>query len=573
MSPFHKDLYGILLISTCFEIIRLSGPFIFGKILDLLVQSQGNLNFQTALVIIAGLGGVRILSLAIDYITDFIILGLLIRTERYISTVTFKKFLDLSLDYHEKVATGKKISLLNKGTDRVIDLVEGYAFEFQPIILQLIVSSILMYFTNWWIATAFTISLFPFLFITYKINQATNDLRIKRHDAYETSSAEIGDAMTNITVVKAFAQENRENSSFSSLRELIKDIFIKEFRKRLVSGFLRSLLMEFFYISMIILGLYQVTKGDLTIGSMVFLINLVERGYSNIYRLGRIYQRVADAAEPVDRITNLLHQKSTVTNSQKPIIYIDMKGKISFRHVTFAYKKKRVLKNLTFTIPQGSFTALVGKSGSGKSTIAKLLSRYYDPVKGEIIIDDKYRLKDLDLDTFRNQCAVVFQDSPIPNRRIWEVIAYSAGNTNFAQVKEQVIKAAKLAYAHEFITEFDQGYHAEVGERGVRLSGGQKQRLAIARALFANPKILIMDEPTSHLDTLSESLIQKALEDLSKEHSFTKIIIAHRLSTVQKADQILVMEKGQLVEKGTHRELLQKNGVYANIVSHSELKN
>ena len=167
---------------------------------------------------------------------------------------------------------------------------------------------------------------------------------------------------------------------------------------------------------------------------------------------------------------------------------------------------------------------------------------------------------------------MVFQDSPVPNRKIWEVISYSAGKKNFASVRSKVYKAAKLSYSDEFITELPEGYQTQVGERGVKLSGGQKQRLAIARALFANPKILIMDEPTSHLDTHSESLIQQALKDLSKERSFTKIIIAHRLSTVQQADQILVMDKGKLVERGNHKSLLTKKGIYAQIVAQSELK-
>lgn len=247
-------------------------------------------------------------------------------------------------------------------------------------------------------------------------------------------------------------------------------------------------------------------------------------------------------------------------------------GRVSFRHVTFAYTKKRVLKNVSFTIPTGSFTALVGKSGSGKSTVAKLLSRYYDPISGAIMIDGKYNLKDLDLDTYRQQTAVVFQDSPVANRKIWEVISYAAGQVEFNEVRNRVYEAAKLSYADEFISELPNGYQTQIGERGVKLSGGQKQRLAIARALFAQPKILIMDEPTSHLDTHSESLIQQALKDLSKERSFTKIIIAHRLSTVKNADQILVMEKGRVVERGTHKHLLNKNGVYAKIVAQSELK-
>ena len=326
------------------------------------------------------------------------------------------------------------------------------------------------------------------------------------------------------------------------------------------------------YAVLLIVGIFEIRAGYITVGSLVFLISLTERAYSNIFQLGWIYERAIDASEPVDRVISLLAQKPTITNSPNAIVLKDITGRVSFKHVSFAYNRKRVLKNASFTIPAGSFTALVGKSGGGKSTIAKLLSRYYDPQSGSIVIDSKYNLRDLDLDTYRGKTAVVFQDSPVPNRKIWEVIAYSAGKTEFAEVKNRVYAAAKQAFADEFIIQLSDGYQTLIGERGVKLSGGQRQRLAIARALFAEPKILIMDEPTSHLDIHSESLIQEALKNLSSERSFTKIIIAHRLSTVKSADQILVVEKGKIAERGTHRALLARNGVYAKIVAQSGLK-
>lgn len=572
MRPFHRDLYIILVITTIFQVVRMGGPYLFGKILDLLISSNGLLTWHTAFVIIAGLGGVRFLSMIVDYLTDVTIVRLLWKAERHVSNSTFSKLLELSMDYHEKENTGAKITLVNKGREKFIDLLVAYGFEFQPIVLQLVISCILISLTSWEIGLLFSLSLLPFIFITFKIYSSTSGLRAKRHDAYEISGSEIGDTITNITVVKAFAQETREQTSFQKLWNQIKDLNSQEFSRHMITGFGRSVITEIFYIILLIIGVYQIQHGSLTVGGLVFLISLVERSYSHVYRLGRIYERAIDAAEPVDRITALLHQKATVKNSDNPIIPQHLNGQIRFENVRFAYRKKTVLDDVNFNIPAGSFTALVGKSGSGKSTIAKLLSRYYDPVDGQIIIDNKYDLKQLDISAFRQQTAVVFQDSPVPSRRIWEVISYSAGHQSFAAVKDRVEQAAKLAHAHEFILELDNGYHTQIGERGVRLSGGQRQRLAIARALFAQPSILIMDEPTSHLDTLSESLIQQALEDISKQRAFTKIVIAHRLSTVQHADQILVMDKGRLVESGTHQQLLNKNGVYAQIVHQSELK-
>lgn len=572
MKPFHRDFYNIALITIVFQVVRMAGPYIFGKILDLLISTKGLLSLQTAGLVVGGLIGVRVLSLILDYIIDIVLVRLLWKSEQYVSRQTFNKFLELSLDYHEKENTGNKINVVNKGRDKLIDLLATYGWNFQPVVIQLVVSAVLMVFVNWIFGLIFTLSLIPFIFNMYKTYQNTQILRAKRHDAYEQSAGEIGDTLTNITVVKAFAQENREAEVFSSIWDQIKALSVREFKLHMTNGFLRSLSIELMYAVLLIVGIYEIRGNYITVGSLVFLISLTERAYSNIFQLGWIYERAIDASEPVSRVITLLSEKPTIVNSPNAVIPASVKGAVSFKHVTFAYNKKRVLRNVSFTIPAGSFTALVGKSGGGKSTIAKLLSRYYDPQGGSIIIDDRYDLRDLDLDSYRQATAVVFQDSPVQNRKVWEVISYAAGKTEFLSVRDRIYKAAKLAYADEFITELPDGYNTLIGERGVKLSGGQRQRLAIARALFGQPKILIMDEPTSHLDLHSESLIQKALIDLSQERSFTKIIIAHRLSTVQKADQILVMDKGRVVERGTHKQLINKDGVYAKIVAQSGLK-
>lgn len=572
LKPFHKQLFLLSLITVFFELGILAGPYVFGKILDILIATKGLISFETSLLVIGGLVAIRLFTLIMDYVRDILIVRLLWRSERHISTIAYNKLLELSIDYHEKVNTGSKINLVNKGKDKMIDLIAAFSWEFEPIVSKIILTSIVILIVSWVFGLVFIVSVIPFLFITFKTFQITRPLRMKRHDIYEISSGEIGDTITNITVVKAFAQEEREKTSFGSLWENVLNISGREYKIHTVSSLMRSFIIEFCYITLMIIGILQIRSGNLTVGSLVFLISLTERAYSNIYRLGRIYERAADAAEPVERISSLLEKKASVVNSEKAVVPEQISGQIDFNQVSFAYGKRDVLKNITFSIPAGSFVALVGKSGSGKSTIAKLLSRYYDPQKGSIVIDSKYNLRDLEINFYRNQTAVVFQDSPVPNRKIWEVISYSAGEKDFEDVKSRVVEAAKLAHAHEFISEFEDGYETQIGERGVKLSGGQKQRLAIARALFAEPKILIMDEPTSHLDTLSEAMIQKALEEISEKRAMTKIIIAHRLSTVQKADNILVMEKGRLVENGTHSQLLKNGGVYSQIVAQSELK-
>ncbi|MDO8488828.1 MAG: ABC transporter ATP-binding protein, partial [Candidatus Omnitrophota bacterium] len=438
LKPFHRDFYSIVIITTVFQIVRMGGPYIFGKILDLLISTKGLLTFQSGAFVVGGLIGIRVLSLIIDYLIDIVLVRLLWKSEQYVSRETFNKLLQLSLDYHEKENTGNKINIVNKGRDKLVDLLATYGWNFQPVVIQLIVTAVLMVFVNWIFGLIFALSLIPFVINMFTTYKKTSSFRAKRHNFYEASSGEIGDTITNITVVKAFAQEKREAKAFGSIWDNIKSLSVKEFKLHMINGFLRSLSIELIYAVLLVVGIIEIQKGFITVGSLVFLISLTERAYSNIFQLGWIYERAVDASEPVERVINLLSQKPSINNSPDAIIPQRIKGRISFRHISFAYNertsatsKKRVLKNVSFTIPAGSFTALVGKSGSGKSTIAKLLSRYYDPQSGSVVIDDKFNLKDLDIDTYRQNTAVVFQDSPVPNREIWEVISYSAGKTEF----------------------------------------------------------------------------------------------------------------------------------------------
>lgn len=365
LKPFHKDLYFILIIRVFFETIRMGGPFLFGKILDLLIKSRGLITTETALFVVGGLAGVRLISLIIDHLTDWFILRFLIKSEDYVSASAYQKMVELSLDYHEEVPTGKKINLINRGTDKLLDLVEGFTFEFQPVVIQLVVTSIMILLTNWVIGLIFTLSLLPFILITFHIFESTSKLRERRHNAYEQASGIVGDTMTNITVVKGFAQEETENEAYGSVKTFITDVFMKEFQGRVYKSLGRNVLIEIFYILLLVIGLFEIRINALTVGSLVFLINLIERAYSNIYRLGRIYQRIAEAKEPVNDLTNLMQSTSTIKNPENAVRVDKLEGEIGFQNVTFAYNKRSVLRNVSFTIPAGSFTALVGRSGSG----------------------------------------------------------------------------------------------------------------------------------------------------------------------------------------------------------------
>ena len=261
-----------------------------------------------------------------------------------------------------------------------------------------------------------------------------------------------------------------------------------------------------------------------------------------------------------DRINEILNTDERIFEAENPVRIESLKKEIHYNKVSFKYKDEYVLKNVDFTIPLGRTIALVGESGSGKSTLADLLPRFYDITDGKIEIDG-IGIKELRIHDLREMIGIVSQESILFNASVRENIAF--GNPNASM--EEVMQAAKIANAHDFISELENGYETNIGERGNKLSGGQKQRVSIARAILKNPSILILDEATSALDTESEKLVQDALDKLMADR--TSLVIAHRLSTIQKADEILVLSKGEIVERGRHQELLAKRGIYYRLCS------
>jgi subfamily B ATP-binding cassette protein MsbA len=274
--------------------------------------------------------------------------------------------------------------------------------------------------------------------------------------------------------------------------------------------------------------------------------------------LAKAWYNVQKGAASADRLGELVNAKNVIEDIPEAKILIGFDGAIEYKNVSFKYDKDLVLRNVSFKIEKGKTIALVGSSGGGKSTLADLLPRFYDPISGSIAIDG-VAINKATVKSVRNLMGIVTQQSILFNDTIYKNIAFGAENATEAEV----IEAAKIANAHDFISQFPDGYQSNIGDGGGKLSGGQKQRLSIARAILKNPPILILDEATSALDTESEQLVQTALNNLMKNR--TSLVIAHRLSTIQLADTILVMDKGEIAEQGTHSELLELKGIYFNL--------
>jgi subfamily B ATP-binding cassette protein MsbA len=303
-------------------------------------------------------------------------------------------------------------------------------------------------------------------------------------------------------------------------------------------------------------------QNEMTTGDFLFFTLLLGFMIAPIVQMGNIGSQLTEAFAGLDRTEELMNMTAEEDNTDRTILLNNIKGDIEFKDVSFSYEEgKQVLHNISFTAPEGSVTALVGSSGSGKSTIAGLSATFLTPKSGKVTIDGIDLLK-VKLSSYRQYLGVVLQDEFLFEGTIRENIMFPCPEAT----EEQVQNAVKAAYVNEFTDRFDDGLDTLIGERGVKLSGGQRQRIAIARAILADPKIIILDEATSNLDTESEGLIQKSLSELTKNR--TTIVIAHRLSTIRKADQILVIEAGRIVERGTHDQLLATQGRYYDLYTY-----
>jgi subfamily B ATP-binding cassette protein MsbA len=410
--------------------------------------------------------------------------------------------------------------------------------------------------------TLFVIAFIPISGII--ISRVGKNLKAKSVKAQQENGIFISildETLAGLKVVKSYNAENsfteKFNSSINRLLRLSNSIGNK--------NNLASPLSEFLGIVTIATLLWfgaQLVVEEKSLSSATFItyIALAYTILTPAKAISKASYQVKTGLAAAERVFTLMEQENTIVNTENAVEKTSFNEKIALENINFRYENENVLKNFSLEIPKGKTIALVGQSGSGKSTIANLLTRFYDVNEGEVKIDD-INIKNIQLKSLRDMMGLVTQDSILFNDTI-------KGNISLGKpdaTDDEIIEALKIANAYEFVKDLPNGIHTNVGDSGNKLSGGQKQRLSIARAVLKNPPIMILDEATSALDTESERLVQQALENMMQNR--TSIVIAHRLSTIQKADRIVVMQKGEIVEQGTHDELLAKNGMYARLVS------
>ncbi len=377
------------------------------------------------------------------------------------------------------------------------------------------------------------------------------------------------ESLGGIRVIKAFNAIKHVQSNFENINLRHQQLITKAFRKRDLSPPLNETLGAAVMLCLVWFGGLMILEGgktQLTGAEFITFILVFSQLLRPIQGIATSMGNLNKAQPSQDRINAILDADESIYEQENPLLLISFTDKIEVSNVHFKYKDDYVLKDVSFTLEKGKRIALVGESGSGKSTIADLLPRFYDVTEGSIRIDG-HDLREYKQEDLHHHIGIVSQESILFNDTVFNNIAFGRDDISL----EKVIEAAKIAHAHEFISALENGYETRIGERGNKLSGGQKQRLSIARAILKNPSILILDEATSALDTESERIVQEALDVLMKNR--TTLIIAHRLSTVQNADKILVLSKGQIIERGTHQELIERRGTYYNLCSLQGLQN
>jgi ATP-binding cassette, subfamily B, putative efflux pump len=468
----------------------------------------------------------------------------------------YYQILKMSASFFNRHKTGGIVSRLINDTAMAQDLVGNALTNVWMDATALVVIIYFMFQID--VSLAFvSLATFPFYLIIYKkfgrkLKQST--LNVQKE--IESMSGSLHEKISGFNVVRAFSQEETEERNFDNES---KNLFSKTLRTIFLQSSnitITSLLTSMAPLIVTFYGGYQVIKGNITVGELVAIGMYLGPLYLPLQRFSELNSIFSNSMVALDRIFEIIDENPEITDSDDAVELNEIKGSIKFENVTFSYKKDHpILNNISFSIGEGQKAALVGMSGSGKTTIINLIPRFYDINVGVIKIDD-LDIRKIKLKSLRSGIGMVLQDPVLFSGTIRENILYGNPKTS----EKNFINACKDANAYDFIMKLPKGFDTEVGERGVFLSGGQKQRLTIARAFLKNPKILILDEATSNLDTESERLIKDSLDRLISDR--TTIIIAHRLSTVINADKILVLHHGKIAEEGVHNDLMALNGVY-----------
>ncbi|HEX3708331.1 MAG TPA: ABC transporter ATP-binding protein/permease [Pseudolabrys sp.] len=505
-------------------------------------------------------GGMRIVMAALTQLRDGVFAKVAMYAVRRLAYRTFVHMHDLSLRFHLERKTGGLTRVLERGRNAIETIVRMVILQLAPTIIELcLIVGVLMWKFDWRYVLAILITVTLYMTYTYYATEWRIGIRRKMNDSDTDANIKAIDSLLNYETVKYFSAEQREAQRYDKSMARYEDASVKAYTSLAVLNAGQALFFTLGLAAAMVMCAYEIRAGTKTVGDFVLINAMMIQLYQPLNFMGMVYREIKQAVTDIELMFSILAREPEIKDAvgARPLDVVS--GTIRFENVSFAYDpERRILKGISFDVPAGKTVAVVGPSGAGKSTISRLLFRFYDLSGGRILIDDQDIAK-VTQDSLRKTIGMVPQDTVLFNDTIRYNIRYGRWQASDAEVEE----AARLAQIDAFIRISPKGYETEVGERGLKLSGGEKQRVAIARTILKAPPILVLDEATSALDSHTEKEIQDALERVSQGR--TTLVIAHRLSTIVGADEIIVLDQGEIVERGTHYALLSQDGLYASM--------
>jgi ATP-binding cassette, subfamily B, heavy metal transporter len=557
---------GAMLMLLAAKLATIAVPFTFKWATDALAGNSATGSDWIAWAIAAPVlmtiayGGMRIVMALFTQFRDGLFAKVSMHAVRRLAFRTFVHMHELSLRFHLERKTGGLTRVLERGRNGIETIVRMVILQLSPTIIELaFVTGVLLWQFDWRYAVTILATVTLYMIYTYFATEWRIGIRRKMNDSDTDANIKAIDSLLNFETVKYFSAEQREAARYDRAMARYEDASVKAYTSLAVLNAGQAVIFTMGLTAAMVMCAFEIKAGTKTVGDFVLINAMMIQLYQPLNFMGMVYREIKQAVIDIETMFSILARKPDIADAPDARPLRVTSGAIKFENVAFSYERARpILKGISFEVPAGKTVAVVGPSGAGKSTISRLLYRFYDLSGGRISIDGQ-DIAHVTQSSLREAIGMVPQDTVLFNDTIHYNIRYGRWEANDAEVEE----AARLAQIDGFIRMSPKGYETEVGERGLKLSGGEKQRVAIARTILKGPPILMLDEATSALDSHTEKEIQDALERVSKGR--TTLVIAHRLSTIVGADEIIVLDRGEIVERGTHMALLANGGLYASM--------